>query len=333
MPQISVIVPVFNAEQTILKTIESVQQQTFHDLEIIVIDDGSKDRTLELLHNIIDERLKVFSYQNGGVAVARNRGISHATGEFIAFLDHDDLWTPDKLELQLAALQQHPEAGVAYSWTCFMYQKADSYSFHPCAPTRFEGDVYTKMLVSDFVRSGSNTLVRRQAMESTGEFDPSCAACGDWDYWLRLSANWSFVLVPKYQILYRQSTEAMSSQVETMKETAFRALEKAYQAAPPEFQYLKKHTLVSFHKYVADLYLQHNTDPNGLNQAGQNLWAAICLQPQTLLEQNTIRTLVKFLVKRVFPPHIASYFIQLLSKTRTAPDPRFNDERLVDVTK
>jgi glycosyltransferase involved in cell wall biosynthesis len=65
--------------------------------------------------------LTIFSYENGGAAIARNRGLSHATGDFIAFLDADDLWTPDKLELQLAALQKHPEAGVAYSWTYFMF--------------------------------------------------------------------------------------------------------------------------------------------------------------------------------------------------------------------
>ncbi len=121
MPKISIITPAYNAERTILETIESVQNQTFSNFELIVINDGSKDRTLDLLQTIKDERLKIFSYENGGVAIARNRGLSHATGDFIAFIDADDLWTPDKLELQLAALQKHPEAGVAYSWTYFMF--------------------------------------------------------------------------------------------------------------------------------------------------------------------------------------------------------------------
>jgi glycosyltransferase involved in cell wall biosynthesis len=120
MQTISVVVPAYNAERTILETIASVQQQTFSDFELIVINDGSTDGTLEQLNTVKDPRLKVFSYENGGISVARNRGIAQATGEFIAFLDADDLWTPDKLELQLAALQQHPEVGVAYSWTCFM---------------------------------------------------------------------------------------------------------------------------------------------------------------------------------------------------------------------
>jgi glycosyltransferase involved in cell wall biosynthesis len=333
MPQISVIIPAYNAEHTIRETIESVQQQTFQDLELLVINDGSKDKTLELVQSIKDERLKVFSYKNSGVCVARNRGVSHATGEFISFLDADDIWMPDKLELQLAALQQHPEAGVAYSWTYFMYDKGETLSFHPCSPTSFEGNVYEKLLVSDFIRSGSNPLIRRQAVESIEGFDSACAGCADWDYWLRLSAKWHFVLVPKHQILYRQASGAMSSKVETMKKEALVALEKAYKAAPPELQYLKKHTMVSFYKYCADLYLQHSTDPRGVSQAGYNLWAAIRLKPQTLLEQTTIRTLIKFLVKRLLPATVASYFLQFFSTTRTAPDPRFNDGRLADVTK
>lgn len=332
MPQISVVIPAYNAERTIMKTIESVQQQTFKDFDLIVINDGSTDRTLEILQSIEDERLKIFSYENGGLPTARNRGLSHATGEFITFIDADDLWIADKLETQLAALQQHPEAGVAYSLTYFMYEKGETFAFHPCPPTLFEGNVYDKLLVSDFIRSGSNVLLRKQAIDSVGGFDATLRSCEDWDCWLRLAAKWTFVVVPKYQILYRQASGAMSSKVETMKEAALTAMEKAYRAAPPELQHLKKQTMTSFYKYVADLYLQHSSDTNAVTQAGQNLWAAIRLQPQTLLAQNTQRTLIKFLLKRVFPAPVASYFLKLLSKTRTSPDPRFNDGRLVNVT-
>ena len=117
MPTISVVIPAYNAAKTILETIDSVRQQTFSDFEVIVINDGSNDNTAELVNAVADDRLRLFSYENGGAAIARNRGIDHVSGEFIAFLDADDLWTPDKLELQLEALQKHPEAGVAHSWT------------------------------------------------------------------------------------------------------------------------------------------------------------------------------------------------------------------------
>jgi glycosyltransferase involved in cell wall biosynthesis len=297
MPTISVVIPTYNAESTILETISSVQEQTFLDFELIVIDDGSTDRTLELLHSIGDNRLRIFSYENGGVAVARNRGISHATGEFIAFLDQDDLWTPDKLELQLAALQRHPEAGVAYSWTYFMDEKEGSRSFHPGEPVFFEGNVYADLLVKNFIASGSNVLIRRQAIESVGEFDPKCAGADEWDYCLRLAINWSFVVVPRLQIFYRRHSNATSSKMEKMKKVCLVVLEKAYQVAPQSLQHLKKKSLAFIYQYCTDLSLRYSTDIKGIQQGGWDLYMAIRLQPKTLLEKHN-QDLIKWFVKR-----------------------------------
>jgi glycosyltransferase involved in cell wall biosynthesis len=214
MPAVSIVIPAYNADRTILETIESVQNQTFTDFEIIVINDGSTDRTLEVLQSISDDRLKIFTYENGGVSTARNRGIAHAVGEFIAFLDSDDLWTPDKLELQYAALKHNPTAGVAYSWTQFMDEQGDTRIFRPAPPTQYAGQVYAQLLKGDFIYSGSNVLVRRQAINEIGLFDPTLSGCDDWDYWTRLAADWEFAVVSKYQILYRRSPVAMSSKVE-----------------------------------------------------------------------------------------------------------------------
>jgi len=296
MPILSIIIPAYNAERTILETLASVQKQTFSDFELIVINDGSSDQTLELLHSVADERLRIFSYENGGVAVARNRGISHATGEFIAFMDADDLWTPDKLELQLAALQQHAIAGVAYSWTRFINEQGKPIS--ACDPIFFEDNVYAKLLVGDFIYSGSNTMIRRQAIESVGEFDPACAGCDDWDYWLRLAARWPFVVVPKHQILYRRSSSSASSNVEKMKKSALISLEKAYQMAPPELQHLRNQSLISFHNYCADLHLRSSTNIRGFNQAGRHLLMSICIEPKLILNKRFHRY-IKWYIKNI----------------------------------
>lgn len=295
-PLVSVIIPAYNAERTILETIGSVQQQSFSNFEMIVINDGSSDRTEELLHSVTDERLRIFSYENGGVCVARNRGISHATGEFIAFLDADDLWTPDKLEAQLAALQQHPEAGVAYSWTYFMDEQGKSLSAGET--TFFEGNVYAQLLVNNFLASGSNPLIRFQAIESTGDFDSAFPHCADWDYWLRLAARWHFVVVPKHQILYRQSSGAMSSKIDGIEKQQIMMIEKVYQAVPLELQYLKNHTLAWVYRYCAEKFLQHSTNNiSEVNRAGQELWRAIRLHPKILLERYT-QNLIKWFIKR-----------------------------------
>lgn len=317
MPKISVIIPAYNAEKTIFKTIETVRQQTFSDFELIVINDGSKDKTLEIVQSIKDERIKVFCYENSGLSTARNRGISKANGEYIAFLDADDLWTSDKLELQLAAFDKNPGVGVAYSWTYFMDvdEQGKVLSLHPSASYSFVGNVYEKLLVSDFIHSGSNTLILKQAIDSVGQFDPTLKSCEDWDYWLRLSTHWRFVVIPKHQVFYRRSSNSMSSKVEVMKTAALIAMEKAYQAAPPNLQYLKRFTLTNFHKYCASLYLQHRTDINGISQAQQHLLSAISIQPKTLLDKATQKLILKLLLRRVFSDKFDNYLLPKMKQT------------------
>jgi glycosyltransferase involved in cell wall biosynthesis len=305
VPTISIIIPVYNGKATILETIASVQQQTFSDIEIIVINDGSTDSTLELLKSIQDERLKIFSYENGGLPVARNRGISHATGEFIAFLDADDMWTPDKLELQLAALQQHPEAGVAYSWTYFKYDE-EEYSYAD-ESSFFEGDVYADLLVRNFLHNGSNPLIRRQAIESVGFFDPTLKSCEDWEFYLRLAVNWDFVLVRKAQIIYRQSSSSMTSKVEVMEKSLIIVIERAFQSAPVNLQSLKKQSFSWVYKYAAQQYLKYGRhNISDLNLATSKLVRAILIQPKILLEKYTqglIRQIVKSWLIMPFSNH------------------------------
>jgi GT2 family glycosyltransferase len=319
MPTISVVVPAYNGERTILETIKSIQQQTFSDFELIVINDGSTDRTLEPLATVEDPRLKVFSYENGGLPVARNRGIARSTGEFITFIDADDLWTPDKLELQLAALQQHPEAGVAYSWTLVMDEKGEG--FYPGKSVSFEGNVYPQLLLSNFIASGSNVMLRREAIASVGEFDPTLRSCEDWDYWLRVAARWSFVVVPKHQILYRQSSGAMSSKVEVMEKNLLIVHERAFQAAPPELQFLKNHGLANIYLFVTQLCLTHVSSATGAQQAREKLQKAIRLRPQFLLNKQALIFLLKLLLIGVLSPKIAGYILQKLSKARAANKP------------
>lgn len=299
MSIISVIIPIYNAEDTILETVESVRQQTFVDWEIVAIDDGSTDRTLELLFDIQDERIKIFSYENSGVAIARNKGIAHASGEYIAFLDADDLWTPNKLESQLAALQANPEAGVAYSWTYDLYSDRSSEKvLFPCESIYFSGNVHSQLLIKNFLTSGSNPLIRSKAIESVGEFDPACVPCEDWDFYLRLAAYCPFVLVPEHQILYRQSSNSGSSKVEAVRKGGLLTIQKAYLSASPELQYLKKQTMAFFYQYCTQQYLKNNdSDIKIISNAIKSLWTGVCFYPQMLFNKYT-QNLLLWLFKK-----------------------------------
>ena len=266
MPLISVIVPVYNGEKTIRETIESALAQSLSDFELIVINDGSQDSTLDVLASIQDPRIKIFSYPNAGVAASRNRGISHSSGEFIAFLDADDLWTADKLEAQLTALQENPNAAVAYSWTNFIDETGRFLG--PSSHLTVNGDVYADLLLFDFLDNGSNPLICRQALIKVGDFDESLSPAEDWDMWFRLAAHYHFVAVPSPQILYRVSTNSHSSNTSKMEAACLRVLERAYKQAPKSQQVLKKQSFAYLYKYLIFKCLQGSPRP-------QRSWEAI----------------------------------------------------------
>jgi len=324
MPEVSIIIPAYNGAKTISETLHSLQQQTFQDFEIIIINDGSTDNTLEIIESVQDPRIKIFSYSNGGLPTARNRGIAQAQGDFLTFIDADDLWTPDKMELQLTALKGNPNAGVAYSWTCFMdvNEQGQPIAYLPSPQYAYSGNVYPQLLIGDFILSGSNVMIRRSAVEAAGKFEPTLKSCEDWDYWLRLAACYPFEVIPKYQILYRRTPKSMSSKVEVMKEAATIAMERAYKAAPPELQYLKKYTLTNFHTYCASLYLQHRTDHRSIQEVQHHLWSAMRLYPKTFLEKTNQKIVLKFLLKRFLPSQISNSFIKFLKKPVAITDPR-----------
>jgi glycosyltransferase involved in cell wall biosynthesis len=273
MPLISVIIPAYNAEKTIQETIESVLNQTFTDFELIVINDGSQDATLKVINSIPDDRLKVFSYPNAGVSASRNRGLAKAAGEFIAFLDADDLWTPDKLEAQLKALQANTQAAVAYSWTDYIDESGQF--LHPGKHITENGDVYAKLLVTNILDNGSNYLIRREALNKIGGFDESLFGPEDWDLAIRLAANYQFVAVPRPQILYRMSTHSISFNLSRQEAQCLTVIERSFHQAPESLQYLKKQSLANLYQYLSFRVLEAPLERKTAQAAAHCLFQAV----------------------------------------------------------
>ena len=223
-PLISVVIPVYNGERTIQETLRSVLRQTLANFEILVINDGSTDRTARVVASLDDPRIRLLNFANGGLAVSRNRGIARASGQFIAFLDADDLWTPDKLESQYRALVDHPECAVAYSLTHYI----DEAGHHKgiCSGYIANGNVYDDFLKFNFLGSGSNPLIRREALSEVGDFDPAFNPAEDWDMYLRLARRFPFICVPEFQILYRTHQRSMSASVAPMEAAILKLFEK-----------------------------------------------------------------------------------------------------------
>jgi glycosyltransferase involved in cell wall biosynthesis len=312
VPKASVIIPAYNAEETILETVRSVQDQSASDLEIIVIDDGSTDRTLHLLQELKDSRVKIFSFENCERSVARNRGIKIASGDYITFIDADDLWTHDKIELQIKALESNPTAGVAYSWTSFINETGNF--LFSAKPYSFEGDVYSKILINNFTICGSNILVRKDIIEAVGEFDPLLNIGEDWDLNIRLAKQCHYVVVPKYQILYRRSLSSTSCKVDAMEKGTIQVINKAFKSVPPELQNLKNRALSDAYKFISLLYTENLVSNKKTSEAIQNLKKAVRYYPMTILEKETQRLILKLALFKVFPTKFILHISQLFKK-------------------
>lgn len=248
MPRISVIIPVYNGEKTIRTTIQSVLEQSLSDFELLVVDDGSCDRTASIVSGVQDFRVTLFSKVNGGVSSARNFGIKQSSGKYLAFLDADDLWTTDKLACQLQALQQHPEAALAYSWTDYIdYQGR---FLHKGDYPKYSGHVYENLLIKNFIENGSNPLVCKEKLLKVGLFDESFSYGEDWELWLRLAARFPFVMIPKVQILYRVTPKSASTQLSKMEVQVREVIERAFQHSATDLHYLKSISLSNFYLYL-----------------------------------------------------------------------------------
>ncbi len=272
-PLISVIIPAFNSEKTIKETINSVLNQTWKNLELIVINDGCQDSTLDIVTSIKDPRLKVFSYTNAGVAVSRNRGFAQAQGEFVSFLDADDLWTVNKLESQLKALQENPQVGVAYSWTDHIDE--NSQFLRGGSHYNISGDVYAELLKSNFLANGSNVLIRTQSLIEVGEFNQSFTPAEDWDMYLRLATRYHFVAVPIVQILYRITTTSASGNVFKMEKVSLQIIEYYYNQAPKYLQSQKRESLTTLYQYLIYKVLEEPVGRQKGIKAGKLLWGYI----------------------------------------------------------
>ncbi len=228
-PLVSVIIPVLNGAQTIGETLRSLLDQTFQDFDVWVVDDGSTDGTGAVVEQIaatdplgrIRWRSRGKSSPHRGVSGARNEGATWVRGSLLGFLDADDCWLPDKLADQVAALAEHPDAVMVYSWTELMDEQGQRLGQVIDAP--FQGWIRERLLVTDVISSGSNALIRRRAFEQEGGFDETLTHSEDWDLWLRLAAIAPVALVPKVQVLYRQRPTSASIDV-LAHETASRSI-------------------------------------------------------------------------------------------------------------
>ena len=222
---VSVIIPTYNSARFLTEAVSSVLAQSFNDFEILVIDDGSTDETQEVMRQY-GSPVRCIRQPNSGVAVARNRGIMESRGRYIAFLDADDTWLPDKLERQMNALSSESGAGFCYS--AFTVVDSDLNPLRVNQSKRHASALEDLILRGNVVGSICTVLCERALFDKLGGFDPGLSQCADWDMWVRMAAHTTFTYIDEPLVTYRHHGSMMSRNAALLESDSLRVLEKGF---------------------------------------------------------------------------------------------------------
>lgn len=255
MKTISVIIPAYNYARYLGEAIDSVFAQTYPALEIVVVDDGSADDTSEVLAGYGD-RIRAIRQQNQGVSAARNAGISAARGEYVAFLDADDVWHPSKLEAQMARFDADPNLGLVY---------CGAESFNAEGQTMqvwrdgMQGRVAINMLRFDrgvMAAPGCNIVVPKRVAEEIGGFDTRMTVSEDWDFYYRVAARYAIGFTGEALVRYRIHGSGAHRNIPEMEKGMLLALTKAFASSDPAVQAVRNLSYGRLHRMLAGCYFE-----------------------------------------------------------------------------
>ncbi len=256
-PAVSVVVPAYNAADCIEVTLRSLLMQTYHSFEVVVVDDGSTDSTATVVQAIAqeDDRIRLITQANAGVAAARNAGIQAAVGQFVAPIDADDIWYPTAIARMVQRFQEMPDTtGVVYAWAVDIDERGQPIGgFHAA---RIEGQVLKTLLCHNFLGTASATLMRRSLLMEVGGYDTQFQAeqaqgCEDWDLYLRLAERTKFAVVPEFLVGYRKRSGSMSGNLTRMARSQQRMLQQLRSRCPDLPEWLYRLSYSSFYLYLA----------------------------------------------------------------------------------
>lgn len=225
MKKVTVIVPVYRVERYIAATVQSVLTQTYENFELLLVDDGSPDRSIEICQQFVDPRIQILRQENRGPAAARNLGICHATGDYIAFLDADDLWLPDKLAKHVEHLNDSPEVGVSFCRSVLIDEDSNSLGIYQLS--KLNGVTLLDLLCRTPIGNGSVPVIRRAVLDDiqftvhTGQTEEKCYfnpdrnlhPSEDVECWMRIAllTNWKIEGIPEALTLYRVNSRGFSA--------------------------------------------------------------------------------------------------------------------------
>lgn len=254
---VSVIIPAYNRAKYIQQAVDSVLGQTYRNLELIVVDDGSTDRTYELLQAYGD-RIQLVHHQdriNRGQSAAINLGLTRANGKYIAILDSDDYWELNKLEVQVAFLEANPDVGLVYTNGYCVNAEGDRlYAYH--SSNHVEPNDPNRVLLDCYMALPVNSLVRKAVYDQVGYFEESFRAAQDHDMLLRIAEVAKFAYLPDYLFYYRRHSDSIShKKLDVRWRAGFEILQRAQNRYPYKKATIRKRRAV-LHYRLATEYLR-----------------------------------------------------------------------------
>ena len=286
-PKVSIVIPTYNSEKFIDRTIKSVLNQTFQNFELIIVDDCSVDNTRKMIREFQkqDDRIKLIALEknSGAPAHPKNVGIKNAKGEYIAFLDHDDEWLPKKLEKQLELFKNSSDNLGFVGCNFLIIDDNRNKSREYCLPSWPREKFFERFLLGN-ISSSSGIMIKQKVLDRIGGFDEKLKFADDWDMWLRISKHFDFDFVSEILVKYHLHSTNVTSNVGIQKELK-------------EFEYM-------FHKYQNDFKNYSNIYSIHLRKLGSKCCA-----------NGQIRNGQKCYVKsiKVYPLNLKSYLYLLLS--------------------
>lgn len=241
--------PVHNGAAFISKAIGSVLAQTFQDLDLLVVDDGSTDETSSVVNSFNDGRVRYFYQKNRGPSAARNTGIQHSAATWIAFLDSDDYWLPTKLEAQLSVARARPQAGMIYCSAQVCSVDGDVLWTYAAA---VEGRPLDRLLVGNCISgSASSVILRRDVLDAIGYFDEALPVSEDWELWLRAARATDVAKVDDPLVCIVSRPGSIGKRADQIRDISIAVADRAFATYAADRRYLRRRMLWQIHYFAA----------------------------------------------------------------------------------
>lgn len=251
-PLVSIIIPSFNMSALAVRAVESVLDQTYKNIEVIVVDDGSTDDTRQCL-KIFGDKIRYVYKSNGGVCSARNVGLKMAQGKFIGLLDSDDTYMPEKVERCLDFLLKHADYGFVHTDTYLVDSKGRVIEQYQNPKSRMTGEITDTLLMGNFIANPTN-FFRRECYERCGGYEESLFPPGDWDLWLRIASQFKVGYIDQPLSKYSVLSNSCFNDLERTKREEKWVLDRFFKSHPKVGQRIKRKAYSEYHLRNAQCY-------------------------------------------------------------------------------